>query len=110
MRRAATERDHAQRAAWMYDVLTTYTAEQMIVLDESSKDGRTLIWKYGWATSGQNAVFPVSLDRGVRYSILPAMTINGYIAVRAVEGSIDGAEFFDFVVNDVVSHSCDSHL
>jgi len=30
------------------------------------------------------------------------MTIDGYTAVRAVEGSIDDAEFFDFVVNDVV--------
>jgi hypothetical protein len=29
--------------------------------------------------------------------------VNTLIAVQAVEGSIDGAEFYDFVINDVVS-------
>jgi hypothetical protein len=29
-------------------------------------------------------------------------TLDGYIAIRVVEGSIDGAEFYGFVVNDVV--------
>jgi len=102
MRREASERNHKLRAIWMRDVLSIYTADQLIVLDESSKDGRTLIRKYGRAPSGEDAVLNVTLNRGVRYSILPAMTVDGYIAVRAVEGSIDAAEFFDFVVNDVV--------
>jgi len=102
MRRAAAERDHELRANWMYDFLATYTAEQMVVLDESSKDNRTLIRRYGRALCGDDPVLTVSLDRGVRYSILPALTLDGYLAVRAVEGSIDGEEFFDFVVNDLV--------
>jgi len=87
-------------------VLSTYSAEQLVVLDESSKDGRTLIRKYGRALSGDDAVLNVSLDRGIRYSILPALTLGGYIAIRAVEGSIDAGEFFDFVVDDVVSLYC----
>ncbi|KAF8798255.1 hypothetical protein BYT27DRAFT_7033318, partial [Phlegmacium glaucopus] len=29
MRRAAAERDHKLRANWMYNILSTYTAEQM---------------------------------------------------------------------------------
>ena len=102
MRRAAGERDHELRAEWMYDILNTYTAEQMVILDESSKDDRTLIRKYGRALSGIDPVLTVSLDRGIRYSILPALTLDGYIAIRAVEGSINGEEFFDFVVNDLV--------
>ena len=98
----AAERDDQLRVEWMYDFLTTYTTEQMVVLDESSKDGKILIRKYGWALSGEDAVLHVSLDRGVRYSILPALTTDGYIAVRAVEGSINGEEFFDFIVSDLV--------
>jgi transposase len=105
MRRAAAERDHEFRANWMYHVLNTYTAEQMVILDESSKDDRTLIRKYGRAASGDDPVLTVSLDRGIRYSILPALTLDGYLAVRAVEGSIDGEEFFDFIVNDLVYYS-----
>ena len=102
IRRAAAERDHELRANWMYDILSTYSAEQMVIIDESSKDGRTLMRKYGRAASGDDPVLTVSLDRGMRYSILPALTLDGYIAVRAVEGSINGEEFFDFIVNDLV--------
>jgi hypothetical protein len=29
--------------------------------------------------------------------------VDGYIVVRVVEGSVDGAEFFDFVLDDLVS-------
>ncbi|KZP11984.1 hypothetical protein FIBSPDRAFT_679679, partial [Athelia psychrophila] len=36
-----------------------------------------------------------------RYSVLPALTIDGYAAVRVVEGSVDSVEFFDFVLNDL---------
>jgi hypothetical protein len=102
MRRAAAERDHELRANW---ILNTYTAEQMVILNESSKDNRTLIRKYGRASSGDDPVLTVSLDRGTRYSVLPALTLDGYIAARAVEGSIDGEEFFDFIVDDLVCRS-----
>ncbi|TRM55320.1 hypothetical protein BD626DRAFT_381891, partial [Schizophyllum amplum] len=36
-----------------------------------------------------------------RYSILPALTLDGYIACRVVKGSVDGEEFLDFVLNDI---------
>jgi len=52
-----------------------------------------------------HSVDSVHLNRGIRYSVLPALTIDGYMTVRVVEGSIDGAEFYDFVVNDVASIS-----
>ena len=105
MQRTAAERDHELRATWMHDVLATYTAEQFVVLDESSKDGRTLYRRYGRALVGSRASATAPLERGTRYSILPALTVDGYIAARAVEGSFDGLEFFDFVVEDVVSSS-----
>ena len=42
--------------------------------------------------SAQGPVHHVSLNRGVRYSIFPALLLSGYIAVRVIEGSIDGAD------------------
>jgi hypothetical protein len=102
LRKAATERDDQAQAEWLIHITSNYTARQMVVLDESSKDGRTILRKYGQALSGEDPFLELSFDRGIRYSILPALTLDGYIAVRVVEGSIDGAEFYDFVVNDVV--------
>ena len=103
MRKAATERDDIARSEWLLEITSLYTADQLVVLDETSKDDRTICRKYGRAPRGEDPFVEVSLERGVRYSILPALTIDGYLAVRVVEGSIDGAEFYDFVVNDVVS-------
>ncbi|KAH7903356.1 hypothetical protein BJ138DRAFT_1020774 [Hygrophoropsis aurantiaca] len=34
--------------------------------------------------------------------ILPALSLDGYIALRIVEGSVNSIEFYDFVVNDVL--------
>ncbi|KAF8836974.1 hypothetical protein BDN67DRAFT_867806, partial [Paxillus ammoniavirescens] len=36
------------------------------------------------------------------WSILPALSLDGYVAVRIVEGAVDGAEFYDFIVNEVL--------
>jgi transposase len=102
LRKAAAERDDQARAEWLIHITSNYTARQMVVLDESSKDGQTILRKYGRALSGEDPFLELSFDRGIRYSILPALTLDGYIAVRVVEGSIDGAEFYDFVVNDMV--------
>jgi hypothetical protein len=103
LKRTATEQDNAYCADWLHNMTSNYTADQLVFLDESSKDDRVILRRYGRAIQGQLAIESTSLNRGVRYSILPALTIDGYMAVRAVEGSIDGAEFFDFVLNDVVS-------
>ncbi|KAG2345952.1 hypothetical protein BDR05DRAFT_865518, partial [Suillus weaverae] len=81
LRRVAAERDDGFRA--------------------DCKDDRTILPRYGWSLSGQTPFDSVRLNRGIRYSVLPALTIDGYMAVRVVEGSIDGAEFYDFVVNDL---------
>ena len=70
----------------------TYTAEQLVFLNEYSKNGCIVLHRYGRAPSGQDPVHHVSLNCGVRYSILPALSLNGYMAVKVIEGSIDGAE------------------
>lgn len=103
LKRVAAERNDGLRADWLHSMITNYTADQLVFLDESSKDNRAILRRYGRALSGHHPIDNASLNRGTRYSILPALTIDGYVVVRVVEGSIDGAEFFDFVLNDVVS-------
>ena len=106
LKRAATERNDAYRTEWIINMTMNYMADQLVFLDKSSKDDHVVLQQYGHALSGQDTVQHVSLNRGVWYSILPALSLDGYMAVRVVEGSIDGVEFYDFVVNEVVSHIC----
>ena len=104
LRRVAAECDNVACAEWLHEIAVSYTADQMVFLDEASKDKHVSLCRFSHALSGEAAEDCVMLDRGIRYSILPALTVDGYMAVRVVEGSIDRAEFYDFVVNDVVSH------
>lgn len=106
LRRVAAQRDDTHRSDWLRNITSNYSADQLVFLDESSKDNRVVLRRYGRAVSGHRAVEKVSLNRGTRYSILPALTIDGYAVVRVIEGSVDSVEFFDFVLNDVVSVFC----
>jgi len=87
LKRIAAERDDGYRAEWLHNITANYTANQLVFLDESSKDDRTILRRYGRATSGQSPVDLVRLNRGIRYSVLPALAVDGYMAVRAVEGT-----------------------
>jgi transposase len=102
LRRRAAERDELAREQWREDVRVNFVATQMVWMDESSKDDRTIYRHYGRAATGERAVIDTQFVRGQRYSILPAMTIDGYIATRIISRSVEGEEFFDFIVEDVV--------
>ena len=43
--------------------------EQIVLLDETSKDGRDALRRYGWAPKGQQALSLVPFSRGKRVSI-----------------------------------------
>ncbi|KIJ30392.1 hypothetical protein M422DRAFT_187257, partial [Sphaerobolus stellatus SS14] len=66
------------------------------------KDNRTIYRRYGRAHLGNRAIIPARFIRGDRFSVLPALTVDGYICVRIVRDSVDSAEFFDFVVEELL--------
>ena len=114
LKHVATKQDDTYRTEWILNMTMNYTMDQLVFLDKSSKDKCIVLHRYGHAPSRQEAIHHVSLNHGVWYSILPALSLNGYMAVRVIEGSIDSVEFYDFVVNDVVSplyvlYSCDAN-
>ena len=106
LKQAAAKRDNAYWTKWIVNMTMNYMADQLVFLDKSSNNDHVVLWWYGCALSGQDAVQHIPLNWGVQYSILPALSLDGSMAVRLIKGSIDGAEFYDFVVNEVVSHIC----
>ena len=103
LRRTAIQRDELTRTQWIHDITSRFTADQLVFADESSKDDRTCQRLYGRAPSGRRACEARTFARGVRYSILPALSLEGILTVRVVRGSVDGLEFYDWVVSDLVS-------
>ncbi|KAF8810534.1 hypothetical protein BYT27DRAFT_7024247, partial [Phlegmacium glaucopus] len=39
---------------------------------------------------------------GDRYSLLAALSVTGLVGTRVVQGSVDGDEFFDFIVEEIL--------
>jgi hypothetical protein len=104
LRRAAAERDEDFRQEWKQDVNAHFMASQMVFVDETSKDDRTVYRHYGRSIAGRRATISANFMRGERYSLVAALSLGGYEAVRVVPGSVDGEEFLDYIVNDVVRH------
>jgi hypothetical protein len=74
----------------------------MIFVDESSKDNQTIYQHYGHSLVGTCATISTNFVWGKQYSMIAALSLDGYEAVHIVSGSIDGAEFLDYIINDIV--------
>jgi transposase len=105
LQKLAAERDDIRREEFQASLHDDFIGDgsEFVVLDETSKNERTYARHYGRAPRGQRAQLTDVFVRGDRYSLCAAMTVEGYIAARAIEGSFDGQEFYDFVVEEVVS-------
>ena len=62
LKRVAAECNDAYHMEWILNMTTNYTADQLVFLDESSKDEHVVLQRYGHAPSGQEAVHHVSLN------------------------------------------------
>ena len=90
------------RAHYLDTIGENYTSNQMIFLDESAKDERSLSRLYGYSPRNTRAYKKVVFVRGKRYTILPALTLDGFVAVDVFEGACDKKRFIDFVLDQVV--------
>lgn len=79
-----------------------YRIDQLVFIDESSKDERTSTRFYGYSEVNSKAVKKVVFIRGKRYTLLPALTKKGIIAIDIMEGSCTKQRFKEFVVSQVV--------
>ena len=79
-----------------------YTPDQLVFLDESAKDERSLSCGYGYSFMNTSAKKKVVFVRGKRYTILPALSLQGFIAIDIMEGSCTKERFKNFVISDVV--------
>jgi hypothetical protein len=109
----AIERSAQKRAEYVYKIGLYYTADQLVFVDESSFDRRTTYRGKAWAIQGQRAIRKAFFVRGKRcafsyfelllltfwnrYSILPAISLDGMLSVSIVEGSFNKFSFADFI-------------
>jgi hypothetical protein len=103
LEKAAKERSEILRANYILTIGTHYNPNQLIFLDESSKDERTLSRQYGYSLKNTRAIQKVVFLRGTRYTILPALSLDGILAVDIMVGSCNKERFRNFILTQVVS-------
>jgi hypothetical protein len=91
-RRIATKRvaepSDALRRVFRARVQLNYTTEKIVAMHEVACNERTGVRKYGWSPVGRSVELEYSLKRSGRWSLLPAMTLDGYLAHRIFQGAI----------------------
>lgn len=74
----------------------------MIFLDESGVNARSGERTHGWGPKGQIIPYPVHFQKCTNFSILPAMTVDGYIACQVYAGGVNADTFNAFVENELL--------
>ena len=76
--------------------------DQLVFLDESGANERTGDRKYGWSPIGLTCIQSRLIQRFERWSILPALTIDGYLDYIIHHGTITAELFMEFVEERVL--------
>ncbi|KAJ3503155.1 hypothetical protein NMY22_g18348 [Coprinellus aureogranulatus] len=99
--KASAERDEELRQLWEVDMAQYDDPELFVAIDESAVDNKTGQRGSGWAEINTRCVRRMTFLRGIRYSILPALTVDGIIALEIIEGSITKDIFLKFLREQV---------
>jgi transposase len=77
-------RSEELRRAYIEDMVN-YSTEDLIFIDESIFNEKTGWRTRGYAPIGEAARYQISLERGNTWSVLPALTIDGYLPCTAIQ-------------------------
>jgi transposase len=86
------------RALWLAKLTMHYTARQLVVVDESAVNERCRDRRWGWSPRGVVCRMKQDSPRSSRWSILPAIGINGYLEYEIYHGSFTSERFENFIM------------
>ena len=101
IRSVAAERNEKLRLNWKRRI-SEYRPEQLVFLDESTYNKKASRRRTGWSLFEIAPVMQQRLHCRERFSILPAYTLEGYIAYRVIPGSFNSERFLQFVAECVL--------
>lgn len=96
-RRRASERSATLREAWLAKQFDM-RADQIVFVDESASNEKTGWRKYSWSQRGAPCYTDQPAKRSERWSILPAITVKGYLPSTLIhQGSITANIFLNWL-------------
>lgn len=91
------ERNEQHRTEFQTLIRTHFRPEQLVFADESHFNRLTLRRPYAWSIRGERATRYEFFLRGTKYSILPAISLDGILHLEVLENAITGNDFLRFV-------------
>ncbi|QRV93328.1 DDE superfamily endonuclease [Ceratobasidium sp. AG-Ba] len=95
--RPAQEADEYERAGYMANVGMNYRTDQLVFVDESHCNRYTTHRKFGWSPYGARSIRPDHFIRGVGYSMLPALSIDGILHLVIQDRPFKAPTFAAFI-------------
>ena len=77
-------------------------AGMLMFVDETAKNECRLSRRYGRSGKGVRCVIQRRFVRGLQYSIIPVITLDGIIVYDIVDGPVDGDCFYKFIKELVI--------
>ena len=103
LRGYSQKRDADAALAFKAEIVGNYSAEQLIFLDETSKDARALNRSFGWALRGVTPVHSVGkVGRGSRRSALCTFDVKGFVDWYIIKGTFNRNRFLEAIKETVV--------
>jgi transposase len=99
----AAEASSSEVRSYIYRLQPFFACpEQLVFVDETSKNSKDYLRKFGWSERGTKCHSTVPFSRGKRLSVLAAMDSNGFFAYECTEGTFDRKAFHDALVNKIL--------
>ena len=92
----ASQRNAVYRGNYIAEI-SMYNANMLVFADETGKDTRDCIRRFGYAVQGQTPQSSLRLTRGERTSVIAAISHTGIVGYETFTGTVKDDEFFDFV-------------
>ena len=103
-KQVAAQRNATLRAVWASRA-ARWSMEDLCFVDESAANEKTGARKRGWSPKGLSCQVLRTLKRSERYSILPALTVNGYLPEPLViQGGVHQEVFARWIVESVLPY------
>ncbi|GAM91092.1 hypothetical protein ANO11243_091390 [Dothideomycetidae sp. 11243] len=100
LKREAAQKDKYLRARFNADI-AAFAPEQLVYIDEAVVNEKSMNRRYSLSKKGQAAIVREPLRHSVRWSVLPAYTIDRYLPEALITQSSVNGELF----NEWLEHS-----
>ena len=97
MTRPALERNEQDREEYKTIIANHYRPEQLVFADESHFNRLTLRRPFAWSIRGKRACRYELSFRGTKFSIIPALALDGILHLEVMKNAVTGDDFRRFV-------------